>query len=332
VAFPPKRATVPFAWIGPPSPMAGVIDFPPYRLDPRSGRVWHGDRLVELRPKAWALLHYLAERPGVLVTKEELHAAARGDVVVSDDTLTQTLGELRRALQDDPRAPRVVETVHRRGVPFVARVTAASRAGQRSVPGVPSGTRHSGSRRALVGRDTELSTLWALFNKAAAGERQVVFIAGEPGIGKTSLVEGFLNSMRASSDAIFIGYGQCLEQYGEREPYMPAVEAVERMGHGPGRDRLLRILPPLPRTGWPRSRRSTRPSTETGCGAGTPTRRLIGRCVSSRTWWNRPWRGLRWPRSWARQGHPVANKDSLRVGRHRGGMRPWSYAARHVRW
>jgi DNA-binding winged helix-turn-helix (wHTH) protein len=41
--------------------------------------------------------------------------------VVSDDTLTKTLGELRRALRDDPRAPLVIETVHRRGVRFIAR-------------------------------------------------------------------------------------------------------------------------------------------------------------------------------------------------------------------
>jgi hypothetical protein len=56
-----------------------VIEFPPYRLDTRAGRLWHGDRLVELRPKAWALLRHLAERPGALVTKEELHAAVWGD-------------------------------------------------------------------------------------------------------------------------------------------------------------------------------------------------------------------------------------------------------------
>ena len=52
---------------------------------------------MELRPKAWALSRYLAERSGALVTKEGLHAAVWGDLVVSDDTLTQTLGELRRA-------------------------------------------------------------------------------------------------------------------------------------------------------------------------------------------------------------------------------------------
>ncbi len=197
---------------------------------------------MELRPKAWALLRYLAERPGALVTKEELHAAVWGDIVVSDDTLTQTLGELRRALRDDPRAPRVIETVHRRGVRFIARVhtTPPGDGGLTSavaLPPVPG----AGPPATLVGRDTELATLRAIFQTASAGERQVVFMQGEPGIGKTSIVEAFLRSLRASADGVLIGYGQCVEQHGEREPYMPALEALERLSHGPARDRLLSI-------------------------------------------------------------------------------------------
>ena len=70
---------------------------------------------MPLRPRAWALLRHPAERPGALVTKEELHAAIWGDAVVSDDTLTRTVGELRRALRDDARTPHILETVHRRG-------------------------------------------------------------------------------------------------------------------------------------------------------------------------------------------------------------------------
>ena len=220
-----------------------MIEFPPYRLDERAGRLWHADRAVELRPKAWALLRYLADRPGALVTKEELHAAVWGDTVVSDDTLTQTLGELRRALQDDPRAPRVIETVHRRGVRFIARVRTTPPGDQGitsavTLPSVP----HVGPPATLVGRDTELATLRAIFQAASAGERQVVFMQGEPGIGKTSIVEAFLHSLRASADGALIGYGQCVEQHGEREPYMPALEALERLSHGPARDLLLSTL------------------------------------------------------------------------------------------
>ena len=224
-------------------PLSGVIEFPPYRLDQRAGRLWRDDRPVELRPKAWTLLRYLAERPGALVTKEEMHAAVWGDVVVSDDTLTQTLGELRRALGDDPRAPRVIETVHRRGVRFIARVHGtppgdgglALAVTLQPAPG-------AGSPATLVGRETELATLRAFFRNASAGARQVVFMQGEPGIGKTSIVEAFVDALRASADGVLIGYGQCVEQRGEREPYMPVLEALERLSQGPARDRLLSTL------------------------------------------------------------------------------------------
>ena len=196
---------------------------------------------MELRPKAWALLRYLAERPGTLVTKEELHAAVWGDVVVSDDTLTQTLGELRRALQDDPRAPHVIETVHRRGFRFIARVQEPGDRGPTS-GAVPQPVPGAGSPVTLVGRESELATLRAIFQTASAGERQVVFMQGEPGIGKTSIVEAFLHSLRASADSVLIAYCQCVEQHGEREPYMPALEALERLSHGPAHDQLLSML------------------------------------------------------------------------------------------
>ncbi len=196
---------------------------------------------MELRPKAWALLRYLAERPDTLVTKEELHASVWGDIVVSDDTLTQTLGELRRALQDDPRAPHIIETVHRRGFRFIAGVQGPGNRGPTSAV-VPPPVAGAGSPVTLVGRETELATLRAILQTASAGERQVVFMQGEPGIGKTSIVEAFLHSLRASADGVLIGYGQCVEQHGEREPYMPALEALERLSHGPARDRLLSTL------------------------------------------------------------------------------------------
>src|SRR5262245_36331596 len=185
------------------------------------------------------LLRDLVWRPGALVTKEELHAAVWGDTVVSDDTLTQTLGELRRALQDDPKAPRVIETVHRRGVRFIAPVTRPPAPDQEAAPEpLPA----PGPLPALVGRDAELATLQAAFHKAAAGERQVVFIEGEPGIGKTSVIEAFLDTLRASTAGALIGYGQCVEQHWERAPCMPVLEDLEPLCHGPGRDRLLPLL------------------------------------------------------------------------------------------
>jgi DNA-binding winged helix-turn-helix (wHTH) protein len=221
-----------------------MIEFAPYRFDPLAGCLWRGDEPVALRPKAWELLRFLVERPGLLVTKDEIHAAVWGEAIVSDDTLTHTLAELRHALSDDARTPRFIETVHRRGVRFIARMREAE-AGALAGPSSPGpGAMPTTEAEAaiLVGRDAELSRLRALFRQAVAGHRQVVFVEGEAGIGKSAIVEAFLGAARTSSEPILIGYGQCVEQYAEREPYMPVLEALERICHGPARDRMLSVL------------------------------------------------------------------------------------------
>jgi DNA-binding winged helix-turn-helix (wHTH) protein len=221
-----------------------MIEFPPYRFDPRAGCLWRGDEPVALRPKAWELLRFLVERPGLLVTKEEIHAAVWGDAIVSDDTLTHTLAELRQALSDDARTPRFIETVHRRGFRFIARTAEA----QAEAPDA-SGLERPGSMpmkeaeaAILVGREAELARLSTLFRHAAAGRRQVVFVEGEAGIGKSAIVEAFLGAARMAPEPILIGYGQCVEQYAEREPYMPVLEALERLCHGWAREQILSAL------------------------------------------------------------------------------------------
>ena len=61
------------------------------------------------------------------------------------------------------------------------------------------------------------------------GERQIVFVTGEAGIGKTALVDTFARSI-TSDRSIRIGRGQCLEQYGTSEAYLPVLEALGRLG------------------------------------------------------------------------------------------------------
>ena len=212
-----------------------MIEFPPYRMDRRAGCLWRGNAQVALRPKAWALLRYLAERPGALVSKEELLAAVWG-AAVSDDTLTSTVAELRRALGDRARTPSVIETVHGRGLRFIAKLGA-------SRPDAVVPVRTSEPEVAiLVGRDAELERLRAVFRLAEDGRRQIVFLEGEPGIGKSAIVDAFLREVQASAAPIQVGYGQCVEQGGEREAYMPALEALERLSRGPTGPRVMSAL------------------------------------------------------------------------------------------
>ena len=102
-----------------------TVNFGPYRLDPANARLWQGTQPLRLTPKAFQVLCYLAERPGQLVTKDELFAAVWAETVVSEATLTSAIQEIRKAFQDNAREPQYVETVPKRGFRFIAPLTTA---------------------------------------------------------------------------------------------------------------------------------------------------------------------------------------------------------------
>jgi TolB-like protein len=99
--------------------MQASLSFDPFRFEPTTGRLWRGPQEVNLTPKAAAVLGALLDRPGELVAKQELFASVWQDTIVSDDALVACVQELRRALADDPRQPRFIETRHRRGYRFL---------------------------------------------------------------------------------------------------------------------------------------------------------------------------------------------------------------------
>jgi formylglycine-generating enzyme required for sulfatase activity/DNA-binding winged helix-turn-helix (wHTH) protein len=98
-----------------------VLRFDRFALDLTRGRLRAGDQDIELRPKAFEVLCYLAENAGRLVLKQELYEAVWPDVTVSDDSIVQCIGELRHKLGDDDR--RMIKTVSRRGYLFDAAVS-----------------------------------------------------------------------------------------------------------------------------------------------------------------------------------------------------------------
>jgi DNA-binding winged helix-turn-helix (wHTH) protein len=99
-----------------------VITFEGYRFD-LSDRVLSRDGVdVPLPPRAIGILSYLLERPGRVVSKQELLDAVWKDAHVSETSLTEAVGLLRQTLEDDPQQPRFIQTVHRRGYRFIASV------------------------------------------------------------------------------------------------------------------------------------------------------------------------------------------------------------------
>src|SRR5262249_39777040 len=151
-------------------------------------------------------------------------------------------------LEDDPRQPQIIETVHRRGYRIIAPVHRAGaapegvRVAQPMESGMlrrpPSAARRSG---AIVGRDAAVQRLHAWFAQAQHGARGVVFVTGEPGIGKTTVVDQWLAEV-AAGEAVWLARGECVEQYGTAEPYLPVLAALGELCRGPGGDRLLTHL------------------------------------------------------------------------------------------
>lgn len=136
-----------------------VVSFGRYRLDRGSGRLLRGRRNVPLRFKTFAVLEYLAARPGRLVAKDELLDAVWSETHVTPSVLAGCVRELRQALGDDARAARFIETAHGRGYRFIA--TPAP-------PAEPVGWGATGPRLPPA-RDVELADLARSFAEAVVG-------------------------------------------------------------------------------------------------------------------------------------------------------------------
>lgn len=238
--------------------------FANFRLDVQNQQVWCGREAVLLTPKVFAVLRYLVEHPGQLVPRATLLEAVWPDAVVGDAVLTVGIAELRKVLGDDPQSPRFIETVHRRGYRFIG--TVARSQYSRDSSSLPSshnsGLRTQGSstsahripHAALVGREAELAQLRTWLDKVLEGERQLVFVTGEAGIGKTALVDTFLSGLitqdgsslpsgpQQPAPTPWIGQGHCIEHFGTGEAYLPVFTALGQLSRASGRALLLDIL------------------------------------------------------------------------------------------
>jgi len=207
--------------------------FDRFRLDTGDASLCRDGQVVNLAPKAFALLCCLAERAGRLVTKDELQDAVWTHHFVSESALKGRMNELRQALGDDPKAPSYIETVARRGYRFIAEVSREDAHPVTAAAGPTAGGALASIRwdtpDALpgVGREAALAQLQQLWEKAAAGRRQLAFITGEAGIGKSTLIEMFL---RAGPDKPVVLRGQCIEHFGAGEALLPLLGALARQG------------------------------------------------------------------------------------------------------
>jgi len=155
-------------------------EFPPFRLDPVNQCLWRGEGPAEerilLAPKAFAVLRYLVEHPGRLVTHEELLEALWPKTYVQPEVLKSHVTAIRAVLGDDARRPIFIETLSRRGYRFIAPVTEDASARSSRPTNLPEAVSE------LIGREAELGEVTAL-----ARAHRLVSLVGAGGIGKTRL-------------------------------------------------------------------------------------------------------------------------------------------------
>src|SRR5215475_9545268 len=151
------------------------LTFGPFRLEAPQGGLWRGDQLIPLRPRSLAMLRYLAAHPGRLVTKAEVQQHVWAGTHVTPTVLRVCVREIRVALGDAAGAPRYLVTVGHRGYRWLGGADLEA-----PPPPRPASL--------LVGRQGEVALLEEWGQRAAHGTRQLVFVSGEAGVGKTTVV------------------------------------------------------------------------------------------------------------------------------------------------
>jgi len=219
-----------------------VKEFYSFRLDTVNQCLWRrkdtgDDERVRLTPKAFAVLCYLVDRAGRLVMQDELLNALWSDTFVQPEVLKSHILDIRKALGDRPKDPQFIETLPRRGYQFIAPVRDASAppfTAPRLAVDLPS--------RKFVGRSTEIDELCNCLPRTLGNQRQIVFITGEAGIGKTALADKFQRQVRLDAPGVRIARGQCVEGYGGEEAYYPVLEALAQLWQGSEGEPVIQIL------------------------------------------------------------------------------------------
>jgi DNA-binding winged helix-turn-helix (wHTH) protein/tetratricopeptide (TPR) repeat protein len=220
------------------------VRFDRFEIDEAEARLIDSGQAVHLAPKPLALLCALARAPHTLITKSALLDDVWGHQFVSESVLKTSISDLRAALKDDPKQPRYIETVSRRGYRFIGTVSEAAKPAVPSevltTPGPMSGP-ESALAPASIGRADVLARLKTAWCAAATGRRQVVWVSGEAGVGKTTVLERFMREVGEAHCA----HGHCVEQYGAGEPHLPILEALTDLcRRDPALVELIRAVAP----------------------------------------------------------------------------------------
>lgn len=228
----------------------GIIRFGGFELDVKAGELRRRGRAVRLQDKPLQLLMLLLSKPtSELVTREEIQEQIWGSSRFLDfeDSLNQAVRKLREALRDSASSPHFLETIPRRGYRFLMPIDEKLPGASSPADGTPvqmlSATAPEGF---TVGRRLEISKLKAALQAAKEHGGRLFCISGEPGIGKTTLVETFVAALMPGP-ACAVARGRCSERLSGAEAYLPILEGLESLMRSPraevARNIVLEVAP-----------------------------------------------------------------------------------------
>lgn len=233
-----------------------IYRFDEYEVDTRLFEIRARGVPCPVEPQVYEVLAYLLAHHDRLVTKEELLDHVWPERYITEAALNSRMMAARKVLGDNGRAQRYIKTVHGRGYRFVGDVSTreapAMASGKAKDTGgamtrLPDGlaTLSPEAPGIVTGRTGEHQRLVELYREAVHGTPKIVFVSGEPGIGKTTLVRTFLSTITAE-DEVMVACGQCIDYRGTAEAYMPVLEAfgaLARQGGKPVIDLLAQRAP-----------------------------------------------------------------------------------------
>ncbi|HTB97987.1 MAG TPA: AAA family ATPase [Terracidiphilus sp.] len=212
--------------------------FGSFALDVSNQCLWKGSEQIALPPKPFSVLQYLVEHPDRLVSHEELLDALWPETYVQPQVLRTYVLDLRKALGDDARQPRYIQSLPKRGYRLVAAVDDRAHGQQTALmiaeaatPARPAG---------IVGREEQIEMFHRSMRKVSAAQHQVVFITGDVGIGKSALANEVVSRLR--SESVTIAAGHCVQGFGVHEQYYPVMEALAQLCASPDGERACRVL------------------------------------------------------------------------------------------
>lgn len=205
-----------------------MLYFGPFGFDVATGRLTQDGAELPLGRTAARVLAVLLEHRPHAVAQDEILRTVWPSTVVDRGAVKGYIRDLRAVLGDDARAPRFIASEDG-GYRFVATIATRSAA------------ERDARRSAVVGREDALAVLRDAVDGALGGERRIVFVVGEAGIGKTTAVELLLEEAAAARHLV-TGRGQCVEHSGSGMAYLPVLEALERVCRSDAGPRVIDVL------------------------------------------------------------------------------------------